>query len=200
MAGRGFVSGDPPAFCVRARAPGDHFRRQPEVESHFDTEANPKSSVNERIRVPQIRVIGDDGTQVGVVPVREALDAGAAKGLDLVEFRRPPGRPYAGSWTTESSSTSRAAGAQGEEEAARDAAQGNQDAPKIEEHDYSFKMQHAREFLERRDKVKLTVTFRGREIAHQDIGHRLIQKIIADLADGRGRSNPARSEGARSPW
>src|SRR5205814_6958979 len=51
--------------------------------------------------------------------------------------------------------------------------------PKIEDHDYDFKLKHARAFLEGRDKVKLTVTFRGREMAHQDIGFKLIQQAIA---------------------
>jgi translation initiation factor IF-3 len=67
--------------------------------------------------------------------------------------------------------------------------------PKIEEHDYGFKMQHAREFLLARDKVKVTVTFRGREIAHQDIGYRLIQKVIAGLADVSSVESSPRSEG-----
>jgi len=67
--------------------------------------------------------------------------------------------------------------------------------PKIEEHDYGFKIQHAREFLQERDKVKLTVTFRGREIAHQDLGHKIIQRAIADLAELSTVESPPRSEG-----
>ena len=67
--------------------------------------------------------------------------------------------------------------------------------PKIEEHDYTFKIQHARAFLEARDKVKFTITFRGREIAHQDIGHKLIQKVIAALADVSSVESTPRSEG-----
>src|SRR5262245_49219839 len=55
--------------------------------------------------------------------------------------------------------------------------------PKIEEHDYGFKMDHAREFLGARDKVKFTIMFRGREMAHQEIGHRLMARIIADLTE-----------------
>ena len=67
--------------------------------------------------------------------------------------------------------------------------------PKIEGHDYTFKLQHARAFLEGRDKVKFTVTFRGREIAHQDIGYKLIQRAIADLTDVATVESPPRSEG-----
>jgi len=67
--------------------------------------------------------------------------------------------------------------------------------PKVEKHDYDFKIQHAREFLGERDKVKLTVTFRGREIAHQDLGYKLIQKAIADLAELSTVESSPRSEG-----
>jgi translation initiation factor IF-3 len=67
--------------------------------------------------------------------------------------------------------------------------------PKIEEHDYTFKMEHARQFLEERDKVKVTVTFRGREMAHQEIGHRLIQKFIAMLVDVALVESSPRTEG-----
>jgi translation initiation factor IF-3 len=55
--------------------------------------------------------------------------------------------------------------------------------PKIEDHDYGFKMDHARKFLERHDKVKVTVTFRGRELAHTDLGRQLLDRVVADLTD-----------------
>ena len=55
--------------------------------------------------------------------------------------------------------------------------------PKIDDHDYDFKMRHAKDFLAERDKVKFTITFRGREMAHMEIGHRLVQRILGELAD-----------------
>jgi translation initiation factor IF-3 len=67
--------------------------------------------------------------------------------------------------------------------------------PKIEGHDFDFKIVHAREFLADRDKVKLTVTFRGREIAHQDLGYKLIQRAIAALAEYATVESAPRSEG-----
>jgi translation initiation factor IF-3 len=67
--------------------------------------------------------------------------------------------------------------------------------PKIDDHDYEFKMEHARQFLAARDKVKFTITFRGREIAHQEHGNALIQKIIAALTELASVESPARSEG-----
>ena len=67
--------------------------------------------------------------------------------------------------------------------------------PKIEEHDYRFKVEHGRRFLELHDKVKFTVTFRGRELAHPEAGHRLLEKVVKDL-DGVGQVEiPARMEG-----
>jgi translation initiation factor IF-3 len=67
--------------------------------------------------------------------------------------------------------------------------------PKIDDHDYDFKMQHAREFLAARDKVKFTITFRGREMAHQEIGRQLIERIVAELAELATVEQSARSEG-----
>ena len=67
--------------------------------------------------------------------------------------------------------------------------------PKIEQHDYQFKVNHAREFLGHHDKVKFTVTFRGREMAHQDAGRRLLDKAIKDLEDVGQVEIPARMEG-----
>jgi translation initiation factor IF-3 len=67
--------------------------------------------------------------------------------------------------------------------------------PKIEEHDYRFKVEHGRRFLELHDKVKFTVTFRGRELAHPQAGHRLLEKVVKDL-EGVGQVEiPARMEG-----
>jgi translation initiation factor IF-3 len=171
------------------------FRRQPEVKA-ISTPRLPEVRVNERIRVPQVRVIGDDGTQVGVLPVREALTLAQSKGLDLVEVS-PTARPPVcrimdyGKFKYEQNRRARKAKKKQHQMQLKEIKM----RPKIEEHDYSFKVQHARQFLEARDKVKLTVTFRGREIAHQEIGHRLIQKVIAALADVSTVESPPRSEG-----
>jgi translation initiation factor IF-3 len=156
----------------------------------------PEVRVNERIRVPQVRVIGDDGSQVGVLPVREALTLAQSRGLDLVEVS-PTARPPVcrimdyGKFKYEQNRRARKAKKKQHHMQLKEIKM----RPKIEEHDYTFKIQHAREFLEQRDKVKVTVTFRGREIAHQDIGHRLIQKVIAALLDVASVESPPRSEG-----
>jgi translation initiation factor IF-3 len=67
--------------------------------------------------------------------------------------------------------------------------------PKIEEHDYRFKINNGRRFLELHDKVKFTVTFRGREMAHPEAGFRLLEKVVKDLEEIGQVENPARMEG-----
>ena len=156
----------------------------------------PEVRINERIRVPQVRLIGDDGEQVGVLTVREALALAQSRGLDLVE-ESPTARPPVcrimdyGKFKYEQNRRARKAKKKQHVTQLKEVKM----RPKIESHDYGFKMDHAREFLKERDKVKFTVTFRGREMAHQDIGHKLIQKIIAELAELATVETPARSEG-----
>jgi len=141
-------------------------------------------------------LIGDDGSQIGVVPVREALAMAQAKNLDLVEVS-PTARPPVcrimdyGKFKYEESRKARKAKKKQHVVQLKEIKM----RPKIEDHDYGFKMDHAREFLNERNKVKFTIMFRGREMAHQDIGRRLIDQIIAVLAEIAAIETPARSEG-----
>jgi translation initiation factor IF-3 len=156
----------------------------------------PEVRVNERIRVPQVRVIGDDGAQVGVLPAREALALAQSKGLDLVEVS-PTARPPVcrimdyGKYKYEQNRRARVAKKKQHQMQLKEVKM----RPKIDDHDYDFKVRHARDFLDARDKVKVTVTFRGREMAHQEIGYALIQKVIGELADVALVESPPRSEG-----
>jgi len=177
------------------RAQADRGLLQTEVTA-IPVIKQPEVRVNERIRVPQVRVIADDGQQVGVLPVREALSLAQSKGLDLVEVS-PTARPPVcrimdyGKFKYEQNLRARKARKNQHQMQLKEVKM----RPKIEDHDYAFKLRHARTFLEERDKVKLTVTFRGREIAHQDLGHKLIQKAIAALIDVSTVESPPRSEG-----
>ncbi len=156
----------------------------------------PEVRVNERIRVPQVRVIGDDGQQIGVLPVREALAMAQSQGLDLVEVS-PTARPPVcrimdyGKFKYEQNRKARQARKNQHQMQLKEIKL----RPKIEEHDFNFKVTHGREFLEGRDKVKLTVQFRGREMAHQEIGHRLMERAIVALADVALVESPPRMEG-----
>ncbi|MFI5371672.1 MAG: translation initiation factor IF-3 [Candidatus Eisenbacteria bacterium] len=183
----------PGAFVSTTRGPP---RPQKEDMATTSVSRTPEVRINERIRVPQVRVIGEDGSQVGVVATREALAMAQSRGLDLVEVS-PTARPPVcrimdyGKYKYEQNRRARKA-------------KKNQHVmhlkeikmrPKIDEHDYGFKMDHARAFLAERDKVKFTITFRGREMAHQEIGQALVQRIIADLNEIAQVEQNARSEG-----
>jgi translation initiation factor IF-3 len=156
----------------------------------------PEVRVNDRIRVPQVRVIGDDGQQVGVLPVREALTMAQSKGLDLVEVS-PTARPPVcrimdyGKFKYEQNLRARKAKKKQHQMQLKEIKM----RPKIDDHDYGFKIRHARDFIGERDKVKFTITFRGREMAHTEIGHQLVQRIIADLQDIALIEVPPRQEG-----
>jgi translation initiation factor IF-3 len=155
-----------------------------------------ETRVNERIRVPQVRVIADDGTQLGILGAREALAMAQEKGLDLVEVS-PTARPPVcrimdyGKFKYEQSKRERKARKKQHVMHLKEVKL----RPKIAEHDYSFKVELARDFLEKRDKVKFTVTFRGREMAHQELGHQMLQRVIADLAEVASPESIPRSEG-----
>lgn len=156
----------------------------------------PEVRVNERIRVPQVRVIGEDGSQIGVLATREALALAQSKALDLVEVAATSRPPVCrimdyGKFKYEQNRRARKAKKKQHQMQLKEVKM----RPKVEKHDYDFKIVHAREFLADRDKVKLTVTFRGREIAHQDLGYKLIQRAIADLAEYATVESAPRSEG-----
>lgn len=143
-----------------------------------------KVRANEQIRVPEVRLIGDDGSQLGVMPTRQALEKAKAIGLDLVEVApnvRPPVCRLmdVGKYIYALSKK--------EKEARKKQKVINikevKLTSKIEEHDYQTKLRNARRFIERGDKVKLTLMFRGREITHKELGERVIAKFIEDMSD-----------------
>ena len=185
----------PGVFACAACAPGPTRNSEPEVCAISNTR-QPEARVNERIRVPQVRVIGDDGQQVGVLTAREALLLAQSKGLDLVEVS-PTARPPVcrimdyGKFKYEQNLRARKAKKKQHHTHLKEIKM----RPKIDDHDYGFKMRHAREFLGERDKVKFTITFRGREMAHTEIGHELMRRILSELTDVALVESPPRQEG-----
>jgi len=155
-----------------------------------------KVRVNERIRVPSVRVIGPDGAQLGVMPSKDALAAAQEHSLDLVEVS-PNSKPPVcrimdfGKFKYEQSKRAKKARKKQHIMHLKEVKL----RPKIEEHDYQFKMDHARKFLEAHDKVKFTVTFRGREMTHAELGHKLLGRVIADMEPIGQVEAPARAEG-----
>jgi translation initiation factor IF-3 len=138
--------------------------------------------VDRRIRVPEVLVIDSDGTKLGVMPTHEALSRAKEQDLNLVEVA-PNSRPPVcrildyGKYKYDQ-----------KQEAKR--RKKNQVVieikevkfrPKVEKHDYEFKVRHVVRFLSEGDKVKCTIMFRGREMAHTDLGEVLLKRVLGDL-------------------
>ena len=144
----------------------------------------PRTRINNNIRVREVRVIDPDGNQIGVVPIQEALAAAAEFGLDLVEVSpnaRPPvckimdyGRYKYEQTKKQHEAKKKQTTFQLKEIKVR---------PKTGEHDLKTKLGHIRKFLERKDKVKVTCMFRGREIALSSRGRELLAQIAAEVED-----------------
>jgi len=143
-----------------------------------------KVRANEQIRVPEIRLIGADGSQLGIVQTRDGLKMAQDQGLDLVEVAatvRPPVCRLMdlGKYIYSLSKKEKEARKKQKVISVKEVKM----TPKIEDHDFQTKIRNARKFLERGDKVKLTVFFRGREITHKEIGERLIKRFIEETSD-----------------
>jgi translation initiation factor IF-3 len=136
------------------------------------------------ITAPQVRVIGDEGEQVGIMPLRQALALAEEQGLDLVEIAPSAHPPVCkvvdyGKFRYERTRRARTARKKQHTIDVKEIRL----RPKIDDHDYDFKRKNARRFLEGRDKVKVSVLFRGREKTHAERGKVLLEKFAADLAD-----------------
>lgn len=141
-------------------------------------------------------MIGPDGEQVGILSIREALAYAQERNLDLVEVS-PTSKPPVcrvmdfGKYKYEQNKKAQKARKKQHVTHLKEVKL----RPKIEDHDYNFKVQHGREFLMEHDKVKFTVMFRGREMAHPEAGLRLLQRVIRDLEEVGQVEIPARMEG-----
>jgi translation initiation factor IF-3 len=152
--------------------------------------------VNSRIRVPQVRVIGDDGEQIGIIATSEALAMAQDRGLDLVEVAATSRPPVCrimdyGKYKYEQSKRDRSARKKQHIMHLKEVKL----RPKIEEHDYVTKLARARKFLNERDKVKFTVLFRGREMAYPERGRNLLKRVIEELAEIASPEHMMRHEG-----
>jgi len=152
--------------------------------------------INERIRFPKIRVIDSDGGQLGVITPQEAIRVAEEQELDLVLVSDKADPPVCrimdyGKYKFE------------QEKKAREAKKKQHTADvkevkmryKIEEHDYQVRVSQAKRFLEAGDKVKATITFRGREIQHSDLAEDLLKKMAGDLQDFAELQQAPKKEG-----
>jgi translation initiation factor IF-3 len=148
------------------------------------------------IRISPVRVISDSGEQLGVLPIDEALAAAEARGLDLVEVA-PMARPPVvkimdyGKFKFEEAKAARAAKKKQHVIEVKEVKL----RPGIDDHDFDFKLRHMREFLQEGNKVKVTMMFRGRQVARIDLGKVVLDRVATQLADLGKIEFDARLEG-----
>ncbi|HMJ24346.1 MAG TPA: translation initiation factor IF-3 [Pyrinomonadaceae bacterium] len=140
--------------------------------------------MNERIRVPQVRVVAEDGEEFGVMDTRDAIRSAREKGMDLVEVAPNADPPVCkiidyGKYQYLAKKKANEAKKKQVVITVKEV----KFRPGTDEHDYSYRMKHAREWLTEGDKVKATIWFRGREMTHRELGARILEKLEKDLAD-----------------
>jgi translation initiation factor IF-3 len=146
--------------------------------------------------VREVRVIADDGAQLGILPIFEAVKAAEERGLDLVEVAPLAEPPVCkimdfGKYKYEQAKKAHES-------------KKNQKIIQLKEvkmrpgtdvHDYTFKLNNAKRFLGEGNKVKVTVVFRGREMAHTDLGSALLNKVVADIQEAGNIEQMPKQEG-----
>ncbi|RKH39091.1 translation initiation factor IF-3 [Corallococcus llansteffanensis] len=157
---------------------------------------NRDQRTNRRIRAREVRVVGSDGSQLGVMTIEAALERSRTEGLDLVEVS-PMAKPPVckimdyGKFKYE------------EKKKASDAKRTQvviqlkevKLRPKTEEHDYEFKVRNTRRFIEEGNKAKVVIQFRGREITHKELGSAILDDVVKDLKDVAVAEQMPRMEG-----
>ena len=167
---------------LRLREPGPRSGPEPWKRRSFIASNEPR--INEQIRLSPVRLIDTDGAQLGVVPVEEAMSSARDKGLDLVEVA-PNARPPVcrimdyGRYKYEQAKAEREAKKKQHVTQMKEIKM----RPNIEEHDFEFKTRHIKRFLMERDKVKVTIMFRGREMAHTENGKEVLDDVVEEIGD-----------------
>jgi len=143
--------------------------------------------------VPEVRCIGPEGEQIGVISTREALQRAQQAGLDLIEIAPNAQPPVCritdyGKFKYDLEKKEK----QARKHQAATRVKEIQFHPNVGDHDYQTKMRHLREFLEHGFRIKVSLYFRGREGAHQDIGFEVMQRVIRDASDLGHAEQPPR--------
>lgn len=139
---------------------------------------------NDAIVAKAVRVIGADGEQIGIMTVRDALDKAKESGQDLVEIAPQSDPPVCrimnyGKFKFQQSKKLKEAKAKQKQIQVKEI----KFKPRIDEHDYQFKLNHIRKFIDQGNKVRAFVHFRGREMAHREVGQRILDRILEELQD-----------------
>ena len=159
-------------------------RPYPPRDRNFNKDDKDDVRLNERIRVPQVRLIDENGEQVGIVPTQQALQMARDKGLDLMEVAAGASPPVCkicdyGKFKYEKKKKE----AQARKNQVVVKVKEVQLRPNTDEHDLSYKIKNAQEFIEEGDKVKFTILFRGREIAHTEPGFKMCKDVIERVGE-----------------
>ncbi|MDR7483898.1 MAG: translation initiation factor IF-3 [Armatimonadota bacterium] len=155
-----------------------------------------ETRINDRIRAREVRLIGPDGEQLGILPTREAIARAQEYGLDLVEVAPTANPPVCkimdyGRYKYEQSKRDRDA----HRKTRAGELKGMRMSPKIGEHDFQVKVRQVREFLQEGNKVRVAMWFRGREMAHPKVGEALLQRLAQEVAEVGGVEAMPRLEG-----
>ena len=154
-------------------------------KNYFQRRTKPKSpKANERIRSPQVQVISSDGKNLGTLATQEAINVAKQEGLDLIEISPNANPPICkiidvGKYKYDLQKKANKAKKKQKIINLKEIKL----RPVTEIHDYNFKIKNAKKFLEKGDKVKFTVKFRGREMQHTHLGDKLMLRIINDTAE-----------------
>lgn len=147
-------------------------------------EGNRRIRINEQVRVPDVRLIAEDGSQIGVIPVREALKIAEERGLDLVEVSPKSSPPVCRimdyrkyKYQLEISEKLK------KKKQSQIIIKEIKLRPKIDTNDLNTKKRQIEKFLKSGYKVKITVMFRGREIVHKELGMNILDKLMEELKD-----------------
>jgi len=152
--------------------------------------------VNDRIRAPEVRLVGPDGQQIGIVPLKQALRIAREVELDLVEVA-PQARPPVcrlldfGKYRYEMAIKAK----ESKRKQSSTVLKEMKLRPKIDIHDYNTKKGHVERFLKGGHKVKVTIMFRGREMAHTELGAKILDRLAVDLADLAHVETPSKLDG-----
>lgn len=156
--------------------------------------AKQETNINDAIRATQVRVIDDEGNQLGILTTPAAMEIASERGLDLVEVSPQADPPVCrimdyGKYKYQQAKRA----SEAKKKQVRVELKEVKMRPKTDDHDFQFKIKHARRFLEEGNKVKLTIMFRGRENAHPDQGLKQLDRAVEALKDlGQVESRPSK--------
>ncbi len=144
----------------------------------------PFNRINHQIRVPEVRLIGPEGEQIGIVSTSMALQRAHDLGMDLIEISPNAQPPVCriinyGKFKYEQEKKEK----QSRQHQANTKVKEVKFHPNVDSHDYQTKLRHIREFITEGHRVKVSLMFRGRENAHEEIGYQVMHRVVADLRD-----------------